>query len=184
MMDKYPFDPDFGVHPGETLRDELAARGIEPDAEMQAVLDGGVLSNELAARLEKELGISAQTWKNLMRQYYEWALKRIDELFDEDESEEFEQLVTLAEAYEEEHYPIGKATLQDIVEFWEDQRPEQAAVLRTVVDRVVGICTDEDAADWLYSAQKLLGGESAVDLILDGRVGEVLELLDRMEAGA
>jgi len=76
MMDKYPFDPDYGVHPGETLRDELAARGIEPDAEMQAVLEGGVLSDELAARLEKALGISAQTWKNLMRQYYEWSLKR------------------------------------------------------------------------------------------------------------
>jgi len=70
------FDPDYSVHPGEILRDELEARGIEPDAEMQAVLDGGVLSNELAARLEKELGISAQTWKNLMKQHYEWSLKR------------------------------------------------------------------------------------------------------------
>ena len=178
------FNPDYGVHPGEALRDELAARGIEPNAEMQAVLGGGVLSDELAERLEGITGLKAHVWKNLMRQYYDWAVKRIDELFDEDESEEFEQLVTLAEAYEEEHYPIGKATLQDIVEFWEDQRPEQAAVLRTVVDRVVGICTDEDAADWLYSAQKLLGGESAVDLILDGRVGEVLALLDRIAAGA
>ena len=70
------FDPDYGMHPGEILRDELEARGIEPDGEMQAVLDGGVLSDKLAERLEKALGISAQTWKNLMRQYYEWALKR------------------------------------------------------------------------------------------------------------
>ena len=70
------FDPDYSVHPGEILRNELEARGIEPNAEMQAVLDGGVLSDELAERLEKALGISAQTWKNLMRQYCEWSLKR------------------------------------------------------------------------------------------------------------
>jgi len=70
------FNPDYGMHPGEILRDELEARGIKPDAEMQAVLDGGVLSDELAERLEKALGISAQTWKNLMRQYCEWSLKR------------------------------------------------------------------------------------------------------------
>ena len=76
MIKKYSFNPDYGVHPGEILRDELEARGIEPDGEMQAVLDGGVLSDELAERLEKALGISAQTWKNLMKQHYEWSLKR------------------------------------------------------------------------------------------------------------
>jgi len=104
------FNPDYGVHPGEILRDELEARGIEPDGEMQAVLDGGVLSDELAERLEKALGISAQTWKNLMRQYHEWALKRARELMDTDDGEndeELEQLVTLIGAYEAEHYPIG-----------------------------------------------------------------------------
>ena len=69
-------DPDYGVHPGEILRDELEARGIEPNAEMQAVLGGGVLSDELAERLEAILGLGAHVWKNLMRQYYEWALKR------------------------------------------------------------------------------------------------------------
>ena len=69
------FDPDYGVHPGEILRDELEARGIEPNAEMQAVLGGGVLSDELAERLEAILGLGAHVWKNLMRQYYDWALK-------------------------------------------------------------------------------------------------------------
>jgi len=70
------FDPDYGVHPGEILRDELEARGIEPDAEMQVVLDGGVLSDELAERLEAVLGTGAHVWKNLMKQHYEWSLKR------------------------------------------------------------------------------------------------------------
>ena len=166
------------------MRDELAARGIKPDAEMQVVLDGGVLSDELAERLEAILGLRAHVWKNLMKQYYEWALKRIDELFDEDESEEFEQLVTLAEAYEEEHYPIDDPSLEDIVEFWGDQQPARAANLSVVVKRLRVLYTDAEAAEWLYSAHNLLGDESAVDLILDGRVGEVLELLDRLEAGA
>ena len=70
------FDPDYSVHPGEILRDELAARGIKPDAEMQVVLDGGVLSDELAERLEAVLGTGAHAWKNLMKQHYEWSLKR------------------------------------------------------------------------------------------------------------
>jgi len=178
------FDPDYSVHPGEILRDELAARGIKPDAEMQVVLDGGVLSDELAERLEAVLGTGAHVWKNLMRQYYEWSLKRIEVLFDEDESVELERLVTLAEAYEEEHYPISKATLLDIVEFWEDQRPELAADLRAVVEKLQALYADEEAVEWISEEHKLLGDETVIDLILDGRAGEVMELLDRLEAGA
>jgi len=110
MIKKYSFNPDYGVHPGEILRDELEARGIEPDAEMQAVLEGGVLSDELAERLEGITGLKAHVWKNLMRQYHEWALKRARELMDTDDGEndeELKQLVTLIGAYEAEHYPIG-----------------------------------------------------------------------------
>ena len=179
------FDPDYSVHPGEILRDELEARGIEPDAEMQAVLGGGVLSNELAARLEKELGISAQTWKNLMEQHYEWSLKRLHDLWGvEEERGEFERLATLIEAYEEAHYPLDAPTLQDIINYWEDQRPEQVTDLRAVAEKLQALYTDEEAVEWVCEEQELLGDKSAVDLILDGRVGEVLELLDRIEAGA
>ena len=179
------FDPDYSVHPGEILRDELAARGIKPDAEMQAVLDGGVLSDALAERLEAVLGTGAHAWKNLMEQYYEWAVKRLHDLWDvEEERGEFERLAKLIEAYEDEHCPIGMPTLADIVEFWEDQRSEHAADLRAIIEKLQVLYTDEEAVEWICEKHELLGDETAIDLILDGRVGEVLELLDRIEAGA
>jgi len=179
------FDPDYGVHPKETLRDELAARGVEPDEEMQAVLDGGTLSDALAERLEAVLGTGAHAWKNLMWQYYQWAKKRTEEL-----EEELWQLDNLVGAYEDEHYQAYNPTLKDIVEFWEKPRPkrsdwtERVADLRAVIEKLQTLYTDEEAVKWLYDTQKLLGDESVVDLIMDGRVGEVLELLDRIEAGA
>jgi len=179
------FDPDYSVHPGEILRDELEARGIEPDAEMQAVLEGGVLSDELAERLETVTGLRARVWKNLMRYCYEWALKRLHDLWGvEEERGEFERLATLIEAYEEAHYPLDAPTLQDIINYWEDQRPEQVTDLRAVAEKLQALYTDEEAVEWVCEEQELLGDETAVDLILDGRVGEVLALLDRIEAGA
>ena len=186
-MGKHPFNPDYGVHPGEMLKDELEARGIEPDGEMQAVLDGGTLSDALAERLEGVTGLKAHVWKNLMRQYYEWALARIWEIFDQEsrkEREEFTRLVEIVSAYDDEHYPIGPPTLEGMIEFWEDQRFDSAADLKEVAGRLQKLYTDEEVVEWLWAKNELLGGKSAVRLLQDGRKSEVLALLDRIEAGA
>jgi len=187
MIKKYSFNPDYGMHPGETLRDELEARGIEPDAEMQAVLDGGVLSDELAERLEKALGISAQTWKNLMEQHYEWAVKRLRDLWGaEEERGEFERLATLIEAYEDEHYPIGKPSLEDILEFWEDQRPDKTKILQEYVDCAKMLVeegmTEGDVNDWLYQKQCMLNGRTVMDLIMTGHEDEIAGFLIKLKS--
>ena len=183
------FDPDYSVHLGEILRDELAARGIKPDAEMQVVLDGGVLSNELAERLETVTGLRARVWKNLMRYYYEWAMKRLEVLFDksiddrplaDEEKDEFDRLANLIEAYEDEHCPIGEPTLAGMIEFWKDQQFNEAADLKEVAERLQKLYTDEEAVEWLWAKNDLLGGESAVRLLQDGRKAEVLALIDRI----
>jgi transcriptional regulator with XRE-family HTH domain len=42
----------------------------------------------------------------------------------------------------------------------------------------------DEARLWLYSHHKLLDGERPVDLIRDGRVAEVLELIDQLKDSA
>ena len=189
------FDPDYSVHPGEILRDELAARGIEPDAEMQAVLDGGVLSDALAERLKAVLGTGAHAWKNLMWQYYEWAMKRFGVLFDksiddgplaDEEKEEFDRLTDLIEAYEDEHYPIGKPSLEDILEFWEDQRPDKTKILQEYVDCAKMLVeegmTEGDVNDWLYQKQCMLNGRTVMDLIMTGHEDEIAGFLIKLKS--
>ena len=184
MNKKYPFNPDYGVHPGELLRDELKAQSIEPDGEMQAVLDGGVLSDALAERLEGITGLRAHVWKNLMRQYYEWALRRINEIWDPEgieEREELSRLMMLVEAYEDEHYPIDAPPLAGVIEFWQDQRPGKVEALQKVINKAKELWEDGELVDWLYEKQKLLNGESAIDLIIDGRTDEVLKLIKKVK---
>ena len=185
------FDPDYGVHPGEILRDELEARGIEPDAEMQVVLDGGVLSDELAERLEAVLGTGAHVWKNLMRQYYDWALKRIQKLFKRhrkngelraEEERELSYLTSITDRYMHEYYKIDWPRPNDIIGIWRDKGCEAWRDLEEVIHRLRELYDEGEILDWLSETE--IEGESVTDLILDGRVGEVLELLDRIEAGA
>ncbi len=61
--------------PGEHLRDEMDERGWTvaelsrragvPDADIQAVLDGGLIHARLADRLSYAIGTSADYWANL-----------------------------------------------------------------------------------------------------------------------
>lgn len=56
---------------------------------------------------------------------YQAALRRVSELMDarrgDSEFDELEALVTLVEAYEDEHYPIGHPTAAGAIEFRMDQ---------------------------------------------------------------
>jgi len=191
MIKKYSFNPDYGMHPGEILRDELEARGIEPDGEMQAVLDGGVLSDELAERLGGATGIGAHVWKNLMRQYCDWALKRIQKLFKRhrkngelraEEERELSYLTSITDRYMHEYYKIDWPRPSDIIGIWRDKGCEAWRDLEEVIHRLRELYDEGEILDWLSETE--IEGKSVTDLILGGRVEEVMELLDRLEAGA
>jgi addiction module HigA family antidote len=71
----------FGrVHPGETLRDELAARGLSvaalalklrvPPQKLQEILCGRrAITAQTALRLARYFGNEAEFWMNLQKQY-------------------------------------------------------------------------------------------------------------------
>ena len=72
--------PDEAIHPGETLADELEARGLTQRALALAMGRSPQLINEIvrgrtgisadtAVDLERALGISAQTWVSLQSRY-------------------------------------------------------------------------------------------------------------------
>lgn len=74
----YPFDPDWVVSPGETLRECLEERGFDPEdfaggdgywlfgitrAQMRGLLDGDdPIDAELAEKLERLTGVPARMW--------------------------------------------------------------------------------------------------------------------------
>jgi addiction module HigA family antidote len=73
------FSPD-AVHPGEFLADELRARKIKQKDLAEKIKMNGTILNEiikgkrrisipLALKLERALGISAETWLNLQQRY-------------------------------------------------------------------------------------------------------------------
>jgi antitoxin HigA-1 len=68
------------IHPGRTVADELAERGLSPHAaalrmrippnRMSLIInESRAITAETALRLEALLGISAQFWMNLQTQY-------------------------------------------------------------------------------------------------------------------
>lgn len=71
------FDPDWRVHPRETLLETLEERGLDRGDMPEELLDPveGILhrdepiSPETAALLERHLGVTAQFWLNLEAEY-------------------------------------------------------------------------------------------------------------------
>lgn len=80
----YPFDPDWVIHPGDILRDELEFRakglamstwasvfGIDTRV-FWGVLDGSEpVTDEIAERLSRVMGTSPAVWRNLERAFRE-----------------------------------------------------------------------------------------------------------------
>ena len=58
------------------------------------------------------------------------------------------------------------------------------ANLRHVVERLSDFYSPQETRLWLHTSHPLLQGERAVDLIHAGRCEQVLEVIDRLEAGA
>ena len=56
--------------------------------------------------------------------------------------------------------------------------------LRYVFTRLRGIYTRDEARLWLYARHPQLGGARAMDVIASGRTGEVLTVIERLEASA
>lgn len=71
------FDPDWRVPPGGTIREVLEARGITVEtlgaalcADPEPILSGEAdITWEIAVTLERVLGVTAQFWFNLSREY-------------------------------------------------------------------------------------------------------------------
>ena len=60
---------------------------------------------------------------------------------------------------------------------------QQEALDSFILRRLADYYTPEDAQLWLDSKHNGLHGERPCDLIAEGRSGEVLNLLDRLDAG-
>ena len=58
------------------------------------------------------------------------------------------------------------------------------ADLRYVVERLSDFYSPQETRLWLHTSHPLLQGERAVDLIYAGRCEQVLEVIDRLDAGA
>jgi transcriptional regulator with XRE-family HTH domain len=63
------------------------------------------------------------------------------------------------------------------------QKQAVIAELRWVAERLADFYTPEEARVWLHSAHPLLKGERAIDLINQGRTGEVLQVLEQLDSG-
>lgn len=74
------YNPDFAVHPGETLREELEFANISQVELMQRtgisekhisqIINGeSSITPETAIKLERSLGVSAEFWANLQKNY-------------------------------------------------------------------------------------------------------------------
>ena len=58
------------------------------------------------------------------------------------------------------------------------------ADLRYVVDLLSDYYTPDEIRLWLHVNQPLLGNERAIDLIINNRTDEILQLIERLDAGA
>ena len=80
-VDRHPFDPDWVISPGETLRDWIEENGLTVRStatvcgrmdpkELQRILDGvRHVTPKVAEKLAYGTGIPARLWLNLERQF-------------------------------------------------------------------------------------------------------------------
>jgi len=90
MSKKYKFEPNYAVHPGETLREKLeeinmppkefAIRTGKPVKTISNVLNGkSSITPEMAIQFEKVLGISANFWMKKQANYDEFVARKKEE---------------------------------------------------------------------------------------------------------
>ncbi len=80
--EKYRFEPDFAVPPGETLKEVRDWLGVDSEEiskrtgigipAIEGILDGRTqIGEEIARKLEMGTGVPARLWRNLENQYQE-----------------------------------------------------------------------------------------------------------------
>ena len=65
-------------------------------------------------------------------------------------------------------------------------RPDAQRNLRSleyIIDQLSDMYEPREARLWLFSRQKLLGGNSPANLIQEGRIDEVIEAVERLREG-
>lgn len=55
--------------------------------------------------------------------------------------------------------------------------------LKYVIDGIADVYEDEGIEIWLHSRQRMLGGQTPLELMRDGRFEEVLDAVDRLAGG-
>ena len=63
------------------------------------------------------------------------------------------------------------------------EKQQVIAELRWVAERLSDFYEPDEARLWLQTGHPQLGGERPYDLINDGRIADVLEVIDRLESG-
>lgn len=85
---RHPYDPDYAVPPGETLKETMEARGIAksvlanatglPEKYVDRIIAGhAAITHSIAVRLESVTGVPAAMWDSLEQNYRE-QLARIE----------------------------------------------------------------------------------------------------------
>ena len=73
---------------------------------------------------------------------------------------------------------------------WKQGKRQQAELrdrlveLEWIAERLSAVYEPEDVRMWLHSRHALLGGDKPVDRIREGRVKDVLELVEQLRTGA
>jgi len=92
MSPLYQFEPDYAVHPGETLREsledlqitpkEFAVRTGKPEQTISKILNGkSAITPDMAVQFEKVLNIPAKFWLDMQADYDEYiARQKQDEM--------------------------------------------------------------------------------------------------------
>ena len=62
--------------------------------------------------------------------------------------------------------------------------PSPDIQIATLLRELRGIYEPEGCGIWLYAPHKTWSGLSAVDMIEDGRINEVLQVIDQLASGA
>ena len=66
----------------------------------------------------------------------------------------------------------------------DSQRRDRLLDLRWIVERLSDVYRPDDANVWLFSRNALLHGDRPADRIRDGKIDDVIELVDQLNSGA
>ncbi len=150
---RYPFDPDWAIHPGISLAEQIACiwaeeKGLDP-LEICDIVNGfKPITPELAKKFAKLLGVSETFWNNLQRNY-EKLLSKI-----------------------EDNRSDGK---KDHIEYAREMRR-----LTQALSRIVKV---EFISEWLLLPNEAFDDLTPMEIIYRGEIDRIWQMIFELESG-